>query len=286
MLAISLLPLSTQEKYLLAKENPSINDLKGRGVSPDRVERMLSYLSQSGANVCFYGMDTYPKAFLELENPPFRLMYTKNLPSSEENLLTLCGSRYTDLESATASYTLALEAAVNAVSLVCSNSHGIDRSALYAYQDYKANAYVLCDCGLATDRVKYNPLTASMNMVSAFEPDDEALPFRCLSRNILSASLSMATVVMQSPKRSGALHVASSALDLGKDVFVHASGAKKIKQYFGSYGLVEMGAVVVDDFAALASHLNLECKNTLRRGSFETSLYRFGSGWYNICYGK
>jgi DNA processing protein len=266
LLAISCLPISTTEKYVLAKENPSLQRIgKMRGYSRNRVMRMLSFLAHSNTKVCFYGMREYPKAFFELENPPFRLMYNKSLPKEGQRLLTLSGTRHPCYQSSSAAYAFSLDALANDVALVCSNSQGIDRCILTACHDSNAQAFVLCDCGLACSRIQKNALVCSMNMISAFEPDDEALPINCLSRNVLSASLSEAALIMQAPRHSGALHVASMALDQGKDVFVHESATRNTAWCEGSRSLVDMGAPVVDDFADLACLMDWPCRNTVFR---------------------
>ncbi|NCC64356.1 MAG: hypothetical protein EOM15_06850 [Spirochaetia bacterium] len=287
LFAISCLPISTMEKYVLARENPSLQDLKKmRGFSQKRIEKMLKFITRSNCKVCFYGMQEYPQAFFDLENPPFRLMYNKSLPTEGQRLVTISGTREPYQQAALAAYTFSLEAVANGATLVCSNSRGIDRSVLHACHDYKTEAFVLCDCGLGTERIAKNALVSSMSMISAYEPEDEAVAYRCLSRNVLSVALSKATVIMQAPKKSGALHVACSALDQGKDVFVHASANQETERYQGSASLVEMGASVVEDYAALAMHLDFPCINTVLKSCSYTSLYRFGSAWYSIKYGQ
>ncbi len=233
-----------------------------RGYSRNRVMRMLSFLAHGNNKVCFYGMKEYPRSFSDMENPPFRLMYNKSLPKQGQQLLTISGTRHPYYQGSLAAYAFSIEAVANDVTLVCSNSQGIDRCVLSACHDCNAEAFVLCDCGLATRRIQKNALVSSMNMISAFEPADEALPFHCLSRNVLSASLSQATLIMQAPSHSGALHVASMALDQGKDVFVHASANKDTERYEGSRCLVNMGATVVDDFADLATQMDWPCRKT------------------------
>ena len=123
-------------------------------------------------------------------------------------MISVCGTRKADLAGESASYELALEAGANHVSIVTTHSQGIDRAALYAASDGCSPAFVTCDCGLDTPRIVNNHLLGGMNLISPFEPDDEALRFRCLSRNVLTAALSPLLVVVQAPQRSGSLHCA------------------------------------------------------------------------------
>lgn len=278
LLSISQLSLGFEEKLSLASNNPSHSDLLHLGANTKRTERMLAFLAQGGARVVFYGMDCYPEQFYHLENPPFRLMYTNDLPDQAQRMLMVCGTRYPDALASQCSYEFALEAGANGVTLVTSNSRGIDRNCLYALKDSNRTAVVLCDCGLAVKRITDNALLRSFCIISAYEPDEQAFAFRCLSRNVLSASLAEACVVMQAPLKSGALHCATCALDLGKDVYVHSAGTRSGEVNAGSRSLADMGAETIDGYADAAIRLNLPGEVRILAGS----LYRFGPSCYSL----
>ncbi|WP_319755960.1 DNA-processing protein DprA [uncultured Sphaerochaeta sp.] len=286
LLALSLLPLSCEKRIGLAHSGVTLQELVTRGASMARVKRMLRFLhEEQSLKVCFWGMEGYPSALYQMENPPFRLMYNKLLPDSASQLLTLCGTRYPDGNGAQRAYRFALEACANNTILVTSNSRGIDRTALYASQDLKANAFVICDCGLATHRIKAYHALPFVSLLSPYEPDDAAFPSRCLSRNMLSTAIGNATMVIQSPEKSGCLHCATSALDQGKDVFVHTDGLRGGSLDGGIASLARMGATDVASFRELAYLLCWEspCKVEERRGGAGT-LYRFGRAWYSLEY--
>ncbi|MEA4860883.1 MAG: DNA-processing protein DprA [Sphaerochaeta sp.] len=285
LLAISLLPLSTSEKVELANQNPSLPSLLRRlGKMRTRLERMLSFLADGKANVCFFGMPSYPATLAELENPPFRLFYQGQLPQAGSQLLTVCGTRYPDGQGSHLAYAFALEASANGCDLVMSNSIGSDRGCLYAIGDLGNDGYVVCDAGLATKRIQSNTLLSQANLLSPFEPDDQALPFRCLARNAVSTALGMVTVVLQAPLRSGALACATSALDAGRDVYVHAEALRSGPLGEGSRALFEMGCPVFASYAELASLLHWSASVHLRQTTSGDALYRFGSAWYSLQY--
>lgn len=285
LLAISLLPLSTVEKVQLALENPSFSSLIRRlGNKRARLDRMLRFLADGKTKVCFFGMQNYPATLAQLENPPFRLFYHGQLPQSCPQLLTVCGTRYPDGHGSHLAYAFSLEASANGCELVISNSRGSDRGCLYALHDLGAAGYVVCDAGLATKRIRSNTLLGQTNLLSPFEPDDQALPFRCLARNIVSTALGMVTVVLQAPLRSGALACATSALDAGRDVYVHAEALHSGPLGEGSRALVEMGCPVIASYAELASHLHWSASVHLRQTTCGDALYRFGPAWYSLQY--
>ncbi len=304
LLAISLLPLTGDQMLALARQNPTAREIRHRFPNhwePARVERMQRFLSHpsktSGTRdacnhtngVVFLGMKGYPPLLSEQENPPFRLFYRGRLPHEDELLLSICGTRKADLVGESASYALGLEAVANHVSIVTSHSQGIDRAALYAASDANAPAFVACDCGLDTPRIVNNHLLRGMNLISPFEPDDAALPFRCLSRNVLTAALSPLLVVVQAPERSGSLHCASLALDMGREVVVHHSGLRAHPWCMGTRQLAQEGCPVVGGYAEIASFLGYP---ETRRVTLVSDimggngpLYRYGNSCYSLTYG-
>jgi len=295
LLAISLLPLTGPQMLSLARQNPSPDDIRRRFPrhwSPARVARMQKFLSNEDRNgskgpngVVFLGMQEYPSLLAGENDPPFRLLYRGRLPTPGEQLLSLCGTRKADLRGEMACYALALEAGANNVSVVTSHSPGIDRAALYALNDGGFTGFVPCDCGLDTPRIRGNRLLEGMNLISAFEPDDAPLRYRCLSRNVLTSALSPLLVVLQAPIRSGSLHCASLALDMGREVVVHQSGLRPLPWCEGSRLLVEEGAPVVSGYGEIATFLGYPHRRKLIRPSQYGPLYRFGNSCYSLSHG-
>ena len=240
---------------------------------------------QEDAHVVFLGMEGYPHLLAGEENPPFRLLYRGRLPKKDEQLLSICGTRKADLTGESSSYALALEAGANGVSVVTSHSQGIDRSALYAVSDGGFTAYVPCDCGLATPRIRNNRLLSKMNLISAFEPDDVPLRFRCLSRNVLTAALSPLLVVVEAPLPSGALHCASLGLDMGREVVVHQSGVRQVPWCEGTRLLAEEGAPVVNGYSEIATFLGYPQERRAIEPNHVGPLYRYGNSCYSLSHG-
>lgn len=289
LLAISLLPLSGGEMLALARQNPTSEEIRRRFPQhwkPSRVDRMKAFLSDANNNhVVFLGMEGYPSLLAEEDNPPFRLFYRGRLPKDNEPMLSICGTRKADLRGESSSYALSLEAGSNGVSVVCSHSQGIDRAALYATLDGKFTAFVPCDCGLDTPRILGNRNLKAMNLISAFEPDDAPLRYRCLSRNVLTAALSPLLVVVEAPLCSGALHCAGLALDMGRAVVVHHSGLRELPWCGGTRLLAEDGCPVVSSYSEIASFLGYAQTRKVIPAANDRVLYRYGNSCYSLSHG-
>ncbi|WP_320130759.1 DNA-processing protein DprA [uncultured Sphaerochaeta sp.] len=288
VLAISMLPLSCREKLVLVKSTPSFSDLEKRyhllGLRK-RVDEFLAFLSKTEMHIIFFGMKGYPSRLALEDNPPFRLCYRGRLPEENECLVSLCGTRYPDTLGAEASYSFALEAGLNDIHIVTSHSRGIDRSALYGTRQAGTCAYVCCDCGLGTRRITENRGLAGCNLISPFEPNQEASRWRCLGRNYLTVALSSCLVVVQAPCKSGALLCASLALDMGREVFVHEQGLRNLPVNEGTRRLEDEGCPLVSGYPAFASSQGLPRNLSLQVCSEKEALYRYGNTCYSLSHG-
>lgn len=285
LLALSLLKLSSEQKLQLALAGISLRDLQQYHVSLKRVHNMMHFLHENKEVQCtFYGMQSYPAMLYRMENPPFRLMYTKSLPKKDSQLLTVCGTRYPDAGGERRAYEFALCASAGGTHLIVSNSRGIDRIASHAATDFGMTCYVICDCGLGSKRIYDIAKQNNVSLVSAYEPYDVAIRSRCLNRNIISVGMGAATMVLQAPNPSGCLHCTTVALDQGKDVYVHSLGLDGGLRDDGIRYLSMMGAPDVNSYPQLASCLGWDDSAHLVQQPQDSALFRFGSTWYSLEY--
>jgi len=94
-------------------------------------------------------------------------------------------------------------------------------------------------------------------LVSEYATGTPALPHQFLARNRIISGLSIATVVVEAPARSGSLSTARHALEQGREVYV-VPGAVSDRRYGGSHEIIRDGARLVtsaddilQDFASL-----------------------------------
>ena len=82
-------------------------------------------------------------------------------------------------------------------------------------------------------------------LVSQFACGTKPDGFRFLARNHIIAALSQAIVVVEAPERSGAIHTANRANELGRQVFVVPANIDNVN-FRGSHALIRDGATLVD----------------------------------------
>ena len=71
----------------------------------------------------------------------------------------------------------------------------------------------------AENRRLYEDIAATGVLLSEYPPGTEPLPGHFPVRNRIISGLSLATVVVEAPEKSGALITANTALEQGRDVF-------------------------------------------------------------------
>jgi DNA processing protein len=97
----------------------------------------------------------------------------------------------------------------------------------------------------AIHRGLFQQIRESGCLVSQFACGAKPNAYRFLQRNCLIAGLSRATVVIEAPERSGAIHTANRANEMGRHVFVVPANIENIN-FRGSHALIRDGAILVD----------------------------------------
>jgi len=97
-------------------------------------------------------------------------------------------------------------------------------------------------------------------IISEYEPKTPAYESQFLERNRIVSGLSVATIVIEAPERSGSIVTARLAAEQGREVFVFP-GPVNHPNYAGSHKLIRDGARLVSSIEDILEDLNLEIKN-------------------------
>lgn len=91
-------------------------------------------------------------------------------------------------------------------------------------------------------------------IISEYCPGTPGLPHQFLERNRIVAGLSLATIVIEAPKKSGAIVTARLAAESGREVFVFP-GVAGHPQFAGSHALIRDGARLVNSIEDILEDL-------------------------------
>ena len=102
----------------------------------------------------------------------------------------------------------------------------------------------------------FQEIKKSGALVSQFAVGTRVGSYTLLARNTLIASISIATIVIEAPAKSGALHTAIDAVERGREVFVVPANIDQ-NSFRGSFGLIRDGATMVTHPDDVLNHLGL-----------------------------
>lgn len=103
-------------------------------------------------------------------------------------------------------------------------------------------------------------ITGGGLIVSEYPPATPTYPSQFLERNRVVSGLSLATIVIEAPLRSGSLNTARLAAEQGREVFVFP-GPTGHPNFAGSHALIRDGARLVSSAQDIFEDLGLELKS-------------------------
>ncbi len=258
--------LSVNEKFILLKNLDSLHNLVV--LSIEDISKLIGRKSRAKWNgdmflkmaqqdlhiidkfnicVVLYTDKDYPILLKEIVDSPFLLFYRGNIKILQNSCVSVVGTRKMTVESAKACFDFAKQASLNGTTVVSGLAFGIDRKAHEGALAALENAVNKNAIGktaavlpgaidnivpVANKKLASRILENGGCILSEYPPKEAPLPYRYVQRNRIIAGLSQATVVIQAPPGSGAMHTADFALGYNRDVMIHkvafSESSKKI----------------------------------------------------------
>ena len=218
--------------------------------SLDRAEKVLEDCAKDGQFLLTMDDAAYPARLRNIYDPPL-LRYGKgSLPLFDEEVaVTVVGPRSCTPYGVKAASELGYELAKQGALLVSGMAKGIDGEALRGA--LRAGGFTAAVLGGGADvvypaanRRLYEDIAATGVILSEYPPGTEPRGEHFPVRNRLLSALSVATLVVEAPERSGALITAATALEQGREVFA-VPGPFDAPMSRGCNGLIREGAGLV-----------------------------------------
>lgn len=170
--------------------------------SLENADRILGACSRLGLRLLTMQDADYPMRLRNIFEPPCLLYVKGQLPVIDE------------------------EVAVAMVGTRKASPYGIEAAEKIAYGLCKQGAVVISGAAAGVDIVYpaenewlYRDIAASGALISEYPPGTAAEAWHFPVRNRIISGLSLATIVVEAPEKSGALITANTALEQGRDVF-------------------------------------------------------------------
>lgn len=198
-----------------------------------------------------YGEPDYPARLAAIYDPPF-LLYLKGNPKRlYEKGVSVVGTRIPEGRASAAAFDFGFELGKGGIPVVSGLALGIDSFAHAGNHRSGVGSVAVLGSGLdflypvSNRSLASELLRLGGLLVSEFSPTTPPAPFRFPQRNRIVSGLTPLTLVVQAPKKSGALITADFALEQGREVAVAGVGLRG-ERGSGTKALADSGAFIID----------------------------------------
>lgn len=282
--------LKTVEKLMLMDlfkspqdipEKNELSEILGRRIKGDYSRQALldatrndlSLMLNLGVSVISLDSDQYPCLLREIHNPPFILYCRGAIPVSDGTNVSVVGTRKATGEARQRAFGFSFDLARSGASVISGLAAGIDAEAHKGA--LAGNGYTMAVLGCGIDQIypaANKELAAAIlgkggSILSEYPPGTPPLKYNFPERNRIVSAMSEATVIVESPQKSGALITAEFALEQGRDVFVLNTSTPSQSAGAGTEKLVFEGAQTVDSASDVLEELSY--RRNERSGGFE-----------------
>ncbi|MBR3848409.1 MAG: DNA-processing protein DprA [Oscillospiraceae bacterium] len=225
--------------------------------------KILSDCQKEGIRIIPCTSKEFPKRLLEIPDCP-TLLYAKGkeLSLDDEPVIAVVGTRKASAQGRSAASKISAEIAASGGVLCSGMARGIDTIAMESALNAGGKVIGVLGCGLdicypAENKNLMKQVEFSGTILSEYPPKTPPDRFNFPKRNRIVSAISLGTVVIEAPEKSGALITARQALEQNRDVFAVPSGIFEASAR-GSNNLIREGAVPIlsgHDVMAEYSHL-------------------------------
>jgi DNA processing protein len=258
--SLSVAWLAPREDLRAVLEPRSLSELLAARSRIDPAKELES-LARSGVGVVHPAHPSYPRLLAEISGRPSILYVRGKLTPADDTAVALVGTRKATPYGRHAAERIAAELAQAGVTVVSGLARGVDAAAHRAALEAGGRTIAVLGSGPdviypAEHRQLAEQILVSGAILSEFplgtKPDAQNFP----ARNRIVSGMTLGTLVVEAPLRSGALITASFAADQGREVFV-IPGSIFAQTAEGTNALLRDGARLVRDGADILEDLGL-----------------------------
>ena len=215
-------------------------------------EKVLADCGELGLHIVTISDAAYPNRLRNIFDPPCLLYVRGRLPAFDDEAAgAVVGTRDCTPYGGSGAEKLGFGLAAGGALVVSGLARGIDSAALRGALRGGGTVTAVLGNGLDVvypreNRYLYEDIAASGALLSEYPPGTPPEGRHFPVRNRIMSGLSLATLVVEAPERSGALITAGTALEQGRDVFA-VPGPIDAPASVGCNRLIRDGAGLVTD---------------------------------------
>jgi len=237
---IMLLQAFEDEEQLFVQSKSDIEEILNRGLKEfwdiseysDKAGRIATTCKMRSIKWVSWMDDEYPPLLRESYDPPCVIYFMGILPNPEKPLLGMVGTRKPSPQAAEQAYKIAGNIGRKGVSVISGLALGIDAMSHRGNLIGGASGYAVLGSGIdeiypsANRPLAKRILDSGGSIISEYHPGVTPGKWTFPARNRIIAALSRSVLIVEAPKKSGALITAAFALEQGKDLWVASSGVQ------------------------------------------------------------
>lgn len=215
--------------------------------SMDAVERILEACEEKDIRIFTLQDSQYTERLRNIYDPPLVLYVRGTLPDMDnEAAVAMVGSREATMYGLMTAEKLAAQVTEHGGLIVSGLAKGIDAASHKGALRAGGRTVAVLGCGVDVVFPKeneqlYEDVISAGAIISEYPPGSEPLGMHFPQRNRIISGLSLAVVVVEATRRSGALITAALAADQGREVFA-VPGNVDVPQSAGCLSLLREGA--------------------------------------------
>ncbi len=260
--------LKASESALAEIAGPKLAQRIAQYAQAADVEAQERLMEKFGATLITMNDTAYPARLAEIYDPPLVLFARGALLEDDEHCVAIVGTRNATPYGFRTAERLAGELAARGITVVSGMASGIDTAAHKGALEAGGRTIAVLGNGVDIvypdhNRELMDRIIAQGCVLSQFpmgtKPSKGHFPYR----NRIISGMTLGTVVVQAPIRSGALITAQQAMEQGREVFA-VPGEVGVANSEGPHSLLREGAKLVETVEDILVELNLPASMRLR----------------------
>ncbi|HEX2280549.1 MAG TPA: DNA-processing protein DprA [Thermomicrobiales bacterium] len=221
----------------------------------------LDRLGRLGIRAVHPGHSLYPRLLAEISGRPSLLYMRGELTAADDTSVAIVGTRRATPYGRQAAERIAAELAEAGITVVSGLARGVDAAAHRAALEAGGRTIAVLGSGPdviypAEHRRLAEQILESGAILSEFPPGAKPDAQNFPARNRIVSGMTLGTLIVEAPARSGALITASFAADQGREVFV-LPGSIFAESAEGTHALLRDGARLARNGADILEDLGL-----------------------------
>lgn len=215
------------------------------------LDRQLDLINKYRVKVITREDAEYPLNLKNIFDPPSVLFWRGEIKTLDELSIAIVGTRMASIYGMNMARKISIQLGEYGFTIVSGGARGIDTAAHQAILGIGGRTIAVFGCGVdviyPSENIRlFEKILQNGALVSEFPMGTLPLRQNFPQRNRIISGLSIGVVVVEAPRRSGALITASSALEQGREVFCVPGEADSFSMK-GSHQLLREGARLVED---------------------------------------